>query len=362
MILSALCDSDCEKRETLKSLYPDVPIFESYEMLLESGICDAIIISTPHYYHPTIAIAAFKAGLNVLSEKPAGVYTSAVRKMIDAAEESKKTFAIMFNQRTTPIYEKAREIVKSGQLGELKRLVWIITNWYRTQNYYDSGIWRATWKGEGGGVLINQAPHNLDLWQWIFGMPKSVRAFCTVGKYHNITVEDDATIYAEYENGATATFITSTGEYPGTNRLEISGDLGKIVIENGKLIFSQLSMPERTYCFDKDAEAPPEINLSVFEDNSEESGHIKILQNFADAVLHGRQLISPGKEGLNELLISNAAYLSSWRNCRIEIPFNETDFEVELLKRANTEIFDKEPSCCDRDETGNYRERWGVNW
>ena len=225
--LAALCDTCLDRRAFLAERFPGIPVFATHNEMLESGLCEAILIATPHKFHPQIAIDAFAQGVHVLAEKPAGVSISDVSAMNEAAKNSGLVFAIMFNQRTNPLYRKAKEIVASGELGAPKRLVWIITNWYRTQSYYNSGSWRATWSGEGGGVLLNQAPHNLDIWQWIFGMPKKIRAFCAVGKYHDINVEDDATIYAEYENGAVATFITTTGEYPGTNRLEISGDLGK---------------------------------------------------------------------------------------------------------------------------------------
>ncbi len=233
MRLAALCDTDAEKRMRCNSFWPDVAVFDNADDLLASGLVDAVIIATPHYYHPPLAIRAFEAGCHVLTEKPVGVSLSAAVHMSEAADKSGKVFGIMFNQRTDPLFSRAREIVRSGELGQPKRLTWIITNWYRTQHYYDSGDWRATWSGEGGGVLLNQAPHNLDIWQWIFGMPESVRAVCRVGQYHHIEVEDEATIYARYSDGAFATFITSTGEYPGTNRLEIVGDRAKLVLEGG---------------------------------------------------------------------------------------------------------------------------------
>ena len=194
MELIAVVDIDKEKRNEIKRLYPEVEVYETAEDMYDKADIDLVLIAVPHYAHTTLAIKAFSHGFNVITEKPAGVFARQVRKMNEAADRSGVKFGIMFNQRTNPIYIKAREIVKSGLLGEPKRLVWIITNWYRTQAYYNSGTWRASWNGEGGGVLLNQAPHNLDLWQWIFGMPKRVRAFCSVGKYHNINVEDDVTI------------------------------------------------------------------------------------------------------------------------------------------------------------------------
>lgn len=312
LALTCFCDSCPQKRVKLKKEFPHIPVFASHKELIDSGLADSVLIATPHKFHPQIAIESFQAGLHVLTEKPSGVSVSEVRKMNEAAKKSGLTFGIMFNQRTNPLYQKAREIVKSGQLGSPKRFVWVITNWYRTQSYYGSGSWRATWDGEGGGVLLNQAPHNLDIWQWIFGVPDRIRAFCAYGKYHNIQTEDDATIYAEYENGAVATFITSTGECPGTNRLEISGDLGKIVLEEGRLRWWRLSEPEREFCFTREEGFyEPKMEYDELSPEKEETGHKGILQNFTNAVLFGEPLLAPGIEGLQELLISNAAYLSS---------------------------------------------------
>ena len=306
---------------------------------------DAVLIATPHYLHPTIGIEAFAANVHVLSEKPIGVYTKQVLELYEAAKKSDRVFGIMYNQRTNPLYQKVREIVQSGQLGELKRCVWIITNWYRTQAYYNSGGWRATWKGEGGGVLTNQCPHNLDLWQWMFGMPSKVRGFCYNGKYHDIEVEDDVTAYAEYANGATATFITTTGEFPGTNRLEISGDLGKIVVENDKITYTKLLSPEREYCFSStEGFKGPEsevVDLDIKRDPAKLYEHAGITQNFTNAILHGEQLLSPGLEGINGLQISNAVYLSSWLDKTIELPVDPEVYFEELSKRIATSNFEK---------------------
>lgn len=340
MRLAALCDTDGSKRARLAQQYPDVPVFADASALLASGLADAVILSTPHYFHPPLAIEAFRTGHHVLTEKPAGVATGRVREMIAAAQQSGKRFGIMFNQRTDPLFRKARELVQSGALGVPKRLVWLVTNWYRTQAYYDSGDWRATWNGEGGGVLLNQAPHNLDLWQWIFGMPCRVRAFCGVGKYHNIRVEDDATIYAEYENGATAVFITTTGELPGTNRLEISGDLGKLVLEDGVLRLCRLSVPERSFCFSvKENSGLPEMTEEEFRAPAPE-GHALILADFAAACLTGAPMLSPGEDGLFQLSLSNAAYLSSWENRTVTLPLcpqEEEKFEAHLARLCKEE-------------------------
>ena len=359
--ITAVADIDTKKLEKAKKKLPTLACFDSTEKMLDSGLIDAALIAVPHYDHPKYAIECFKRGIHVMTEKPAGVYAGQVRKMNEAAEKAGVKFGIMFNQRTNPIYKKAREIVQSGALGKPKRLVWIITNWYRTQAYYDSGSWRATWNGEGGGVLLNQAPHNLDLWQWIFGMPKKIRAFCAAGKYHNIDVEDDVTIYGEYENGATATFISTTGEAPGTNRLEISGDLGKLVLEDGKLKWWKLKVPEREFCFtSKEGFMCPEM---TYEEYSEEApdGHSTVLENFAEAILDGAELIANGREGLNSLSISNAAYLSSWTDNWAEIPTDEKLFESCLAKLCGNESI-KKNSSENSDNENSLNERWKVRW
>ncbi|MDE5578214.1 MAG: Gfo/Idh/MocA family oxidoreductase, partial [Oscillospiraceae bacterium] len=358
--VTAVADVDPQKLEEARVKLPSLACFSDMEEMLDSGLIDAALIAVPHYDHPDCAIACFKRGIHVMIEKPAGVYTGQVRRMNEAAEESGVKFGIMFNQRTNPIYKKAREIVQSGALGQPKRLVWIITDWYRTQAYYDSGSWRATWKGEGGGVLLNQAPHNLDLWQWIFGMPKRVRAFCAEGKYHNIGVEDDVTIYGEYENGATAVFISSTGEAPGTNRLEITGDMGKLVLENGKLKWWRLKNSEREFCFtEKNGFAWPESDYEEFSENAPE-GHPIVLENFAEAILDDAELIANGREGLNSLSISNAAYLSSWTDDWAELPTNEELFETYLKQLCEKETSRK--SAVSENSGEPLSERWKVRW
>ncbi|MEE1026355.1 MAG: Gfo/Idh/MocA family oxidoreductase [Acutalibacteraceae bacterium] len=362
MSLTAVCDISHKKLETFSQKYPHIKCYESYEKLFEDKVCDSVIIAVPHPLHAEIAICAFKHGLNVMLEKPADISVSRVKKLNEAAEKSGKIFGIMFNQRTNPLFAKAREIVKSGELGELKRTIWIITNWFRTQSYYDSGDWRATWSGEGGGVLLNQAPHNLDLWQWICGMPDSVTAFCDVAKYHNIEVEDDATIFTRYKNGATGVFMTSTGEYPGTNRLEISGDLGKIVLENGVLKRYKLKEPiSEVIVKSKEGFAQIDYDYAEIKQEKPETSHRGILQNFANVVLFGEELISPGYDGINELTLSNAAYLSQWQgNREITLPFDSNLFDNLLAEKAKQ----SKRRATDSEKSGNisYLPRWQVRW
>ena len=249
-------------------------------------------------------------------------------------------------------------MVQGGELGELKRCVWIITDWYRTQSYYTSGGWRATWKGEGGGVILNQCPHQLDLWQWIFGMPKTIRAFCHEGKYHDIEVEDDVTVYAEYENGATGVFVTTTGETPGTNRLEISGDKGKLVIEGSTMKFWKNEVPERQWTYEcKGGFDRPKsvcIDVDYSEYKLEKEQHRGITQNVTNAILHGEKLMAPGEEGINGLRISNAIFLSSWLGKPVDLPVDGDLFLKMLQEKIDNSTFKKEVNETFEDVSNTY--------
>lgn len=361
LTLGAVCDIAPEKLSWASENLPGVPQFSDYHEMFASGLIDAVLIATPHYLHPTIAIDGFAAGLHVLTEKPAGVYTNQVQQMNDAAKASDRVFGIMYNQRTNPQFQKIREIIKSGRLGECKRFIWIITNWYRTQAYYDSGTWRATWAGEGGGVLINQCPHNLDLWQWMFGMPTRVRATCHYGKWHNIEVEDEVTAYAEYANGASAVFITTTGEAPGTNRLEVTGDRGKLVWEEGKLTFYELAVPERETCFtSKEGFVTPEMTVHDVPVEGEETAHNGILLNFTNAILDGEELLAPGEEGICGLTVSNAIHLSDWTNDWVTLPIDSDKFEAMLNERRKNSHIKEHAVSEIADLRGTYNSRWSV--
>ncbi|WP_127534101.1 Gfo/Idh/MocA family protein [Paenibacillus kobensis] len=334
-VLGAVCDGMPGKREWASEALPGTPFFETSEAMIASGLVDAVIVATPHFDHPAQAIKALDAGMHVLIEKPAGVYTKEVREMNEAAARSGKVFSIMYNQRTNPVYVKLRDLIASGELGEIRRTNWIITNWYRSQAYFDSASWRATWTGEGGGVLINQSPHQIDLWSWTVGMmPSRVRAFCGFGSRRNIETEDQVTAYVEYPNGATGVFITTTTEAPGTNRFEVAGTRGKIVIENDKLTFWRLREPEPEFnAHNTEPFAAPECWTTEVPVHGQNSQHSGILQNFADAINKGTKLIAPGEEGINGLMLSNAMHLSTWLDDWIELPIDEERYEAELRKR-----------------------------
>ena len=334
--LVAIADVKPERLKAAKEMLGDgVKLFDTAEAMLDSGLIDSCIVAVPHYDHPKYAMECFKRHIHVMVEKPAGVYTKQVKEMIAASKETDTTFAMMFNQRTNCIYRKMRELVKSGEYGEIKRTNWIITNWYRPQIYYDSGDWRATWSGEGGGVLLNQCPHQLDLWQWICGMPVKVQSHLHFGKWHDIEVEDDVTTYVEYANGATGTFITTTGDNPGTNRFEITLDRAKLVAEGEKLMLWEL--PVATSEFTKTATTPfasQKAEYKEVETDGENSQHAGVLNAFAAHILRGEPLIAGGEEGINGLTISNAMHLSAWLGKMIDIPFDDELYYNELMKRV----------------------------
>lgn len=345
MKVTAICSTNPDKANWVDENIKGAVFFTDYKMLVQSGEVDAVLVCTPHYSHYEIATFAFENGLHVLMEKPAGVYTKRVKEMNDAAIKSGKVYSMMYNQRMNPYFRKIREIIQTGQLGELKRFNWIVTDWYRSQAYFDSSKWRGTWEGEGGGVLINQCFHNLDLWQWLIGMPKTVNACCKYGKYHDIEVEDEVTAYAEYANGVSATLITSTGEAPGTNRLEIAGDKGRLVYEcdsyGVSLVFNQLTIPEREYCYSTDKLfGGPTCNKITYDINEVDTMHAGILQNFANAILHGEELVAPGVDGINALELCNAIHLADWTRSRVKLPLDTDKFYEMLNEKRRLSISD----------------------
>jgi predicted dehydrogenase len=315
--------------------------------MLDSGLCDMVMVVVPHYFHPEMVIEALKRGIHVICDKPAGVYTKQVKEMNEVAKQSNALFAMMFNQRTNCVYRKMRDMIQNGELGEIKRVNWIITTWYRSQSYYDSGDWRATWRGEGGGVLFNQCPHQLDLLQWVTGMmPTRVHSFCHFGKWHDIEVEDDVTAYLEYENGATGVFITSTGDTPGTNRFEILGDKGKLICEEklneeGKkydlLTFTKLETPEREFnATYKGGFGEPKSETVVVETYGKNEQHAGILNNFANAILGIEPLFVDGKEGIRGVELMDSMLLSTWLGQTVSLPIDGDLYLDELNKRIAT--------------------------
>lgn len=347
MELAAICDMNNAKAHEFAAKH-DVKAYYDYKDLLEHDGLDGIVIATPHYDHTPIAIEAFQRGIHVLVEKPITVHTGDAQNMIaayDAAKEKKPelVFAAMFMQRTYGFWQKIKSMITEGKLGKLVRATWIITNWFRPQIYYDNGGWRATWKGEGGGVLLNQCPHNLDLYQWFFGMPKRVSGFASLGKYHHIEVEDEVTAYFEYENGMVGHFITTTAESPGTNRLEIVGEHGKLIFENRKLTFykNDMSMFRKIETATGMFERTGHEIIEVPYEHHGQSGHRIIIENFADAILNGDELIAPAQEGMHSVMLGNAIMLSSFQKQTIDIPIDAETYEQILQELIQSSTFQK---------------------
>ena len=334
--LRAVADVSPARLEWAREHLGAVECFDNAIAMLDSGKIDACMVCVPHYDHAKYAMECMKRGIHVMVEKPAGVYTKQVREMnAEADRHPDVVFGMMFNQRTNCVYRKMRELVQSGRYGRIRRTNWIITDWYRPQAYYDSGDWRATWSGEGGGVLLNQCPHQLDLWQWICGMPVAVQSNMRFGQWHDIEVEDDVTTYVEYENGATGVFVTTTGDACGTNRFEIQMDGAKLVVENDKLTVIEFDMPEPEFSrtntvpfgFVGRHEAPVET------DGLNEQ-HVGVVNAWGGAILRGTPLVADGREGINGLTLSNAMHLSAFTGQKVTLPLDEELYYDELMKRV----------------------------
>ena len=337
--VTAVCDANPKTIESFEGAK-----FTDSSELINSGKIDAVIIATPHYFHTPVSIEALQKGLHVLVEKPIAAHIYDAQKMIAAHKDKSMIFAAMFNQRTDPMYKKLKAMVDHNELGKITRVNWIITTWFRTYAYYASGGWRATWEGEGGGVLLNQCPHNLDLFQWIIGLPSKVTANIGLGKYHEIEVEDEVTALLEYPDGATGVFITSTGEAPGTDRFEITGEKGKVVVENRKIIFRHNETETTRYSkTTKDRFGTPPSSVTTEFDFTKNSGerHVGIIKNFRDAILGKAPLIASAEEGLRSLELGNAILLSGILKKPIEIPLDSDFFYSEFNQLIKNSTFKK---------------------
>ena len=333
----------CESHGTIPPLQDGETAFTDVSNMIDSGLIDAILICTPHFSHTTIGIEALTKGLHVLVEKPISVHKADCERLIAAHTDKSKIFAAMFNMRTSPTFKKVKDLIDSGELGEIRRVHWEVTNWFRTNYYYATGGWRGTWKGEGGGVLMNQCPHNLDLFQWMFGMPQRIHGFCQFGRYHQVEVEDNVTAVFGYDSGMTATFITSTGEAPGANRLEITGEQGRVTVTDGtKIHFHRNRQAMSKFCMEAEAAfAMPEswhMEIPLAEGGGQ---HVEILQNFTNAILKGEKLLSPAEEGIYSVELANAILLSTWQSKPIDLPMSAADYENLLIEKGEKSTFQK---------------------
>jgi predicted dehydrogenase len=332
MVLGGLADA--EPARCVR--FPGVPAFRTSEELIRSGLIDALLIATPHFSHPDVGIAALEAGLHVLVEKPIAVDKAEAERLIAAHRPgSSLVFAAMFNQRTDPRYRRLKALIEEGDLGAIQRINWITTEWFRSDSYYRSGGWRATWAGEGGGVLLNQCPHQLDLWQWLFGMPRSVTATCQFGRFHDIEVEDAVTAVLEYASGVQGVFVATTGEAPGTNRLEVAGEYGKVVIESpARLQLWRNEVSSVEFCRSTpESFAMPACTRTELHVDDTGPQHAGILRNFVRAIAGEEALIAPAAEGLRSVELANAMLLSTWLDTRIELPMDAHTYARELRSR-----------------------------
>lgn len=338
MRLTAVFDLD----EARLASFNDIATFTNADEMLASGEVDAVIIATPHFFHTSLGIAALEAGLHVMVEKPISVHKADCERLLAAHTNKDLVFAAMFNQRTDARYLKVKSLIDNGELGPIQRISWTVTDWFRTEAYYASGAWRATWKGEGGGVLLNQCPHQLDLWQWMFGMPAEIYAQCDLGRFHDIEVEDAVTALMRYANGTTGVFTTTTGETPGSNRLEIAAEKGNLVLEGDAIrwrrneVDAAVFSKEATQGFAK----PPswEVKIPL---GGEGPKHVTILKNFTQAILSGEKLLSPAEEGIRSVELANTILLSGLKRTPVSLPLDSSEYEAVLTKLIKESTFEK---------------------
>ncbi len=333
-VVTAVCDIDPERLATVRDR-KDIQTFTDPDKFFAEGDMEAVVVATPHYDHPPLGVKALESGRHLLVEKPVGVHKKMVQPLLDAiAAHPGQVAAIMFNQRTIPAHRKIKQLIDNGELGKITRVNWIISDWFRSQTYYNSGGWRATWAGEGGGVLLNQCPHQLDLMQWFFGMPKRVLAMGTIAKYHDIEVEDELTALLEYPDGATGVFVASTGEAPGTNRLEITCDRGKLVYEGGKLQFSRNEIPVSKFSAETELRfgTPDCWDVTIPAAGTNPTQHRDVLDNFFNVIREGGKLIAPLLEGIRSLELGNAMLMAALQNREVTLPIDGDAFETMLEK------------------------------
>jgi len=349
--LTAVCDILPEARDQ----FPSVKRFADPAELIKSESVNAVLLATPHYLHTTVGIAALESGLHVLTEKPMAVHKADAERMLAAHQGRATRFAVMFQLRTEPLWLKVRQLVRTGEIGRASRINWTVTDWFRTDAYYASAVWRASWKGEGGGILVNQCVHNLDLWQWILGMPARVRAVCCFGKRHSIEVEDEAYAIFEYADGAVGQFCASTCEAPGVNRWEIAGDRGLLLIENGKISLTRNEEPaDSVIRRSRHAYETPEVWRASIPEGGKGGGHNAVIRNFTDAILDGTPLIAPATEGINQVELSNAILHSSVTGKPVDLPLDSGEFE-ETMRALAAKSHERDSVVeRDRDEVPRY--------
>ncbi|MCX2982064.1 Gfo/Idh/MocA family oxidoreductase [Halieaceae bacterium IMCC14734] len=317
-------------------------VFNDYRELVDSGLCDAIIVATPTMSHAEIGRYVLERGLHLMLEKPMGLSLAEAESVLAAATKE-QVFGVMLNQRIDPVYAHMKSMLSAGLLGPLQRTQWTMTNWFRPEVYFQVSDWRATWRGEGGGLLMNQCIHNLDILQWLCGMPLVVNGFCSFGKYHDIEVEDEATAHFEYANGASGVFVGSTGEAPGVNRLDIVGDLGMLCYDGEVLTHTRNEPGTAQYNREtRDMFGQPQQETTVITVPTATDQHAAMLQNFVDAISSGADLIAPAVQGLDSLALANAILLSAWQGQCVKLPLDSAAYQQALeVRLANSSLRQK---------------------
>lgn len=302
---------------------------------------DAVLIVTPHRTHPDFARRAFQQGKHVICDKPAGITIGQAVQMAKDAKAADRIYGMIFHQRRYPKYNKIKEMLEAKELGDLSRIMLVNSRYFRTASYHRSGSWRSSWCGEGGGALINQGAHILDIWQWLFGMPNEIYADIPFGKYNSFMVDDEATIHMRYKDDMTAVFMLTTGEAIWEERLEIIGSKGKILLENDTLHIWRYSSDSNEYI--KTQQVTSRENMECLEEiiqfEKAEEPYVQMLENFADAVISNDAsiLTASGESAVNQMMLTNAAYYSAWKGCRVQLPLNAEDYEKALEEQCALE-------------------------
>ncbi len=335
-VLAAVCDADPARTGG----FGPAARFTDAEDMIRSKAVDALVVATPHPLHARAVVPALRAGLHVLVEKPVAASKLQAQAMLAVPLKGGQAFGVAFHLRSFDVYRRLRTLVREGGLGRLHRFSYVVTDWFRTHRYYASAGWRGTWAGEGGGMLLNQCPHNLDILQWLLGMPARVRAFCRFGRWHDIRVEDDVSAYLEWQGGFSGFFVASTGDAPGCDRLEIQGDLGRVVVEKEKVRFLRNDQSSAAFSLaSPEPMARPGFREVDLEAAARPAGPPQnaVLENFARAALDGAPLLAPAAEGLAQVELSNAMLHSTFTAGMVELPLDAQAYERELEGRIAEE-------------------------
>ncbi|MAQ10247.1 MAG: oxidoreductase [Gammaproteobacteria bacterium] len=317
------------------SLQTDVPHFKDYREMFSHADINAVLIATPTMSHVEIAQAAIQCGLPIMMEKPLAMSVGQAEKLLALVPDHLQ-FAIMLSQRFDPAYARLKQLLMNNAIGNLQRIGWTMTKWYRPDIYYKVSRWRGTWPGEGGGLLINQCIHNLDVLQWLVGLPDSITAKVGFGKHHDIDVEDEVSAIMTFDNGAIGTLTASSGEAPGVNRLEIVGDRGSLILEHGVIDVLRADENVRTHCrTTHEMFGMPVFDREVIEITEESNQHAAVLQNFVDSLEIGSELLTPTEQGLGSLQLANGILLSAWNNETVTVPIDTNQYEARLQEKIH---------------------------